>query len=100
MELIITNENSFDPTPRLKSSLIPINFVSFNRDDFNCFYKYTQTLLYNQKYCKNCFNQFVYDLTDYDLTDNNTYLDVCIDTHRICLCRERETKMVPDVDIA
>ena len=40
MELvkILNNENSFDPTPKLKSSPVPISFVSFNRDDNNCIY--------------------------------------------------------------
>ena len=39
MELINTNsENSFDPTPRLKSSPVPILFISFNYDENKCSY--------------------------------------------------------------
>ena len=34
----INEENSFDPTPRLKSSPIPIEFISFNIADENCIY--------------------------------------------------------------
>ncbi|CAB5199969.1 unnamed protein product [Rhizophagus irregularis] len=42
------DENSFDPTPRLKSSPIPIKFISFNKGDENCICcgeKYIQPLL-------------------------------------------------------
>ncbi|POG58843.1 kinase-like domain-containing protein [Rhizophagus irregularis DAOM 181602=DAOM 197198] len=42
------DENSFDPTPRLKSSPIPIKFISFNEGDENCICcgeKYIQPLL-------------------------------------------------------
>src|ERR1051325_2288206 len=73
MELTNTNENTFDPTPKLKSSPIPINFVSFNRKDYNCFNcgdKYVLTG-FIQRYCKNCFSQYVNDVTDY-----NKFLDV------------------------
>jgi hypothetical protein len=39
MEPVNANdENSFDPTPRLKSSSIPIEFISFNRNARNCVY--------------------------------------------------------------
>ena len=39
MEVVNTNycESSFDPTPKLKSSPVPILFVSFNEDK-NCIY--------------------------------------------------------------
>ena len=34
MELVNTNnENSFDPTPKLKSSPVPISFIPFNNED-------------------------------------------------------------------
>jgi hypothetical protein len=36
MEHVNTHENSFDSTPRLKSSPIPIEFISFNENDKNC----------------------------------------------------------------
>src|ERR1051325_2655591 len=89
MELVNTDvENSFDPTPKLKSSPIPILFVSFNEDDKNCFYcgdKYTWTLFYSQKYCKKCLSQYITDTTD-----NNTYLDTCIYTKNL-ECNEHET---------
>uniref|UniRef100_U9TJC3 Uncharacterized protein n=1 Tax=Rhizophagus irregularis (strain DAOM 181602 / DAOM 197198 / MUCL 43194) TaxID=747089 RepID=U9TJC3_RHIID len=55
MEIVNTNdENSFDPTPRLKSSPIPIKFISFN-----------------QKYCKKCLSRYINDITE-----NDIYLDV------------------------
>ena len=72
------DENSFDPTPRLKSSPILISFVSFNKDDLKCFHcgdEYTQTLFYKQKYCKKCLSRYIAETTD-----TNTYLDMCIYT--------------------
>ncbi|RIA95067.1 hypothetical protein C1645_758450 [Glomus cerebriforme] len=88
MELTNTNENYFDPTPRLKSSPIPINFIPFNKYDDYCFYcnnKYTETKLFRQKYCKNCFSQYINNIDD-----NNTYLDVLIGTllYRFSQCQE------------
>jgi hypothetical protein len=79
MEPVSTiEENSFDPTPRLKSSPIPIKFISFNKDDENCICcgeKYIQSLLsYKQKYCKKCLSSYINDTTDYNL-----YLDVLVD---------------------
>jgi hypothetical protein len=76
MELANTNdENSFDPTPRLKSSPIPIKFISFDEYDNKCIYcgeEYIKTLFcYGQKYCKKCISSYINDITD-----NNTYLDV------------------------
>uniref|UniRef100_U9UCA5 Uncharacterized protein n=1 Tax=Rhizophagus irregularis (strain DAOM 181602 / DAOM 197198 / MUCL 43194) TaxID=747089 RepID=U9UCA5_RHIID len=38
------DENSFDPTPRLKSSPIPIKFISFDIGDKNYVYIYTMDL--------------------------------------------------------
>src|SRR5581483_8373829 len=72
------NENSFDPTPKLKSSPIPILFVPFKQDVWKCFHcgnNYTQTLFYGQKYCKKCLSQYITDTAD-----NNTHLDMCIYT--------------------
>ncbi|UZO05150.1 uncharacterized protein OCT59_025510 [Rhizophagus irregularis] len=74
MELISTNDkNSFNRTPRLKSSPVPILFIPFDNDTFVCAYCksfYSQTL-FCQRFCENC-------LFDYakKLTDNNIYLDV------------------------
>src|ERR1051325_5095938 len=79
MELENTNvENSFDPTPKLKSSPIPILFVPFNRWNKNCFCcgdEYTLTLFFKQKYCKKCLSQYITNITY-----NNPYLDTCIYT--------------------
>ncbi|RIA87816.1 kinase-like domain-containing protein [Glomus cerebriforme] len=89
MELINTNdENFFDPTPKLKSSPIPILFVSFNLNDekcINCGDKYIQALFCKQqKYCKKCLSHYVTKITDY-----NIYLDVYV--HTINLeCSEHE----------
>ncbi|GES97118.1 kinase-like domain-containing protein [Rhizophagus clarus] len=71
----LTKENSFDPTPRLKSSPIPIKFISFNDRVFRCIYckeTYFQTLHCPiQKYCKKCLSNYINDITDI-----NIYLDV------------------------
>jgi hypothetical protein len=89
MELVNTNtENSFDPTPRLKSSPTPIKFISFNEYDKNCIYcgeEYIETLLcYRQKYCKKCLSSYINDITD-----NYIYLDVYIYTMDL-KCTEHE----------
>src|SRR5213595_608710 len=76
MKLVNTNdENIFDPTPKLKSSPIPISFVSFNWSDKNCIYcgeKYISApFAFYQKYCKKCLTRYLANITD-----NNIYLDV------------------------
>src|SRR6266542_1469396 len=80
MELAKTNnENSFDPTPKLKSSPVPILFISFNNNDYKCNYcglEFSKTIYRNQKYCKNCLTLY----TKY-LTDNNKYLDLNINNY-------------------
>ncbi|RGB35038.1 kinase-like domain-containing protein [Rhizophagus diaphanus] len=80
-------DNSFDPTPKLKSSPIPIKFISFNENDNNCFYcknPYTETLLFKQKYCETCLLQYI------NYVDNNhKYLDVLLTNSAVsCLCIE------------
>ncbi|GBC04169.1 hypothetical protein RclHR1_05550006 [Rhizophagus clarus] len=85
MEVVsINDENSFNPTPRLKSSPIKIEFISFDEYDTNCIYcgeKYIKTLLCSgQRYCKNCLSRYISDIADNDITDDNTYLDVYIYT--------------------
>ena len=79
MELVNANDkNSFDPTPKLKSSPIPILFVPFNEPDEYCFHcgkEYTETLFFFQKYCKTCLSRYITEITD-----NNTYLDMSIYT--------------------
>ncbi|GBC38311.2 kinase-like domain-containing protein [Rhizophagus irregularis DAOM 181602=DAOM 197198] len=92
MEPVSTiEENSFDPTPRLKSSPIPIKFISFNNGDENCICcgeKYIQSLLsYKQKYCKKCLSSYINDTTDYNL-----YLDVLVDLE--CNCYLTSTERV------
>ncbi|PKC62928.1 hypothetical protein RhiirA1_464475 [Rhizophagus irregularis] len=77
MELANTtnDENLIDPTPRLKSSPIPIKFISFNEYDVICNYcgkEYITTLsCVTQRYCKKCLSSYINDITD-----DNTYLDV------------------------
>src|SRR6266542_2144212 len=81
MELVNTNdENSFDLTSKLKSSPVPILFVSFNEDDENCIYcedKYTTTIC-SQKYCKKCLSSYINEITD-----NKIYLDVYLFTNNL-----------------
>src|SRR5256885_806297 len=88
MELVNTNsENSFDPTPKLKSSPVPILFISFNNDEDKCSYcgnKYSKTLQLKQKYCKNCLFWYIKYTTD-----DNIYLDVRIVTNNT-RCIEHE----------
>ncbi|GBB88569.1 hypothetical protein RclHR1_01510020 [Rhizophagus clarus] len=73
LEIINTNnENSFDPTPKLKSSPIPILFISFSglQDYCNhCGNEYSMAIAFNQKYCKICFLKYIEDT-------NDTYLDI------------------------
>ncbi|CAB5211673.1 unnamed protein product [Rhizophagus irregularis] len=75
MELVkLNDENSFDPTPKLKSSPVPIFFISFNWEDNYCIHcgeGYTKTIVGDQKYCKKCLS---YYLTN--ITNNNIYLDI------------------------
>ncbi|GBB93710.1 hypothetical protein RclHR1_02220005 [Rhizophagus clarus] len=76
MELVNTNgDDSFDPTPRLESSPIPIKFIPFNFLEENCGYcgeKYIEALFcWNQKYCEKCLSSY-----NNGITDNNIYLDI------------------------
>ena len=90
MELakILNEEISFDPTPKLKSSPIPITFVSFDKYDNNCIYcgeGYTSAFFsFQQKYCKKCLSSYLANITD-----KNTYLDVYFNT-RNSECSEHE----------
>ena len=80
MELINTNSgNSFNPIPKLKSSPVPILFISFNKKEDRCSYcenEYSETLLFRQKYCKNCLFWYIKYTTD-----SNTCLDVHVSTN-------------------
>ncbi|GES92474.1 kinase-like domain-containing protein [Rhizophagus clarus] len=88
MELISAKgKHSFDPTPRLKSSPVPILFIPFNYVD-KCNYcksKFSRTSTF-QLYCKNCLFDYVSKLT-YD----NMYLDVHIRTEET-QCIEHEPR--------
>jgi hypothetical protein len=71
------NTNNDDPTPKLKSSPVPILFIPFSNKDNECNYcgnKYSMTPLFGQMYCKECLFKFIKDTTD----DHATYLDVHI----------------------
>ena len=88
MELInINNENPFDPTPKLKSSPVPILFIPFNNNKDKCNYCgniYSWALHSYQKYCKICLFRYIKDITDRN--DVNTYLDVHIVTkNTLCM---------------
>ncbi|RIA93803.1 kinase-like domain-containing protein [Glomus cerebriforme] len=90
MELVNTNEeNSFNPTPKLKSSPIPITFVSFNENDKNCIYcgdKYIKARFsYEQRYCKKCLLLYITDITNND----SIFLDVYFHTRNL-ECNEHE----------
>ena len=86
MEPTVANDvNSFDPS-KLKSSPIPISFISFNFvwEESQCNYcgiNYSEALLFNQKYCKNCLSKYINHITD-----NNTYLDVHIHVYSCKKC--------------
>ncbi|CAB5208741.1 unnamed protein product [Rhizophagus irregularis] len=90
MELTkILNYDSFNPTPKLKSSPVPISFVSFNEDDSNCTHcgdEYVE-IACHQNYCKKCLSCYLANITD-----NNLYLDVYILTENL-KCSEHEISM-------
>src|ERR1700719_4380415 len=89
MELA-NNENLFVPTPKLlKSSPVQILFIPFNNNESKCKYcnnKYSITVYFSQKYCKNCLLQYIKNIknTIY-YADSNTYLDVHIRTKKQCI---------------
>ncbi|CAB5182280.1 unnamed protein product [Rhizophagus irregularis] len=73
------DNNTFDPTPRLKSSPVPVLFIPFKNDENMCNYcgdKYSVTLKFKQKYCKNCLFLYIKDTKG-----NDTYLDTYIITN-------------------
>jgi hypothetical protein len=74
---------------KLKSSPIPIKFISFDQNDDECIYcgeKYINTLR-KQKYCKKCFSCYLTNITD-----NNIYLDVFYTMDSECIEHEIKTK--------
>src|SRR5947199_41535 len=75
------NENSEDfinPTPKLKSSPIVILFLSFKEDEETCNFcgnEYSRTLLFEQKYCRNClfwYRKYINENTTDKATDKTT----------------------------
>ena len=73
-----SDENSFDPTPKLTSNPIPVLFIPLNHNESKCNYcesKYSVTQLL-QKYCKSCLFQYIKLTTGSNTAD--TYLDVHI----------------------
>ncbi|PKB94584.1 hypothetical protein RhiirA5_507556, partial [Rhizophagus irregularis] len=89
-----TNNNS---SPRLKSSPLPVLFIPFKKKEENCFYcknKYSQTLEFEQKYCRNCLFQYIKNVT-YN-TCNDTYLDTNIAANRCAKCIEHHTKNIQE----
>ncbi|GBB98720.1 hypothetical protein RclHR1_00330047 [Rhizophagus clarus] len=80
------------PTPKLKPSLIPIKFISFNENDYNCDYcgeEYTKALFSmsqgcRQRYCKKCLSSYLTNITEI-----NIYLDIRIFTRNL-KCNEHE----------
>ncbi|UZO00433.1 uncharacterized protein OCT59_011567 [Rhizophagus irregularis] len=88
MEFI--NENNFDPTPKLKSSPVPILFLPFNNEKLrcnNCENKYSATNLYKQKYCKQCLSSYIENITD-----NNIYFNVNILTNNEHCIKHKSTR--------
>src|SRR6266542_930719 len=89
MDLAKTNNENFNPTPKLKSSPMPILFISFYSKEDKCNYcrqDFSMTILKNQKYCKNCLTWYMKYLTD-----NEMYLDVHITTNN-SPCNEHEPR--------
>jgi hypothetical protein len=79
-----------DPTPKLKSSPIPIKFISFNNYDDVCIYckeLYEHILLTGQQYCKKCLSCYLTNITD-----NDIYLDVYYTMNSECIEHETNTK--------
>src|SRR5690242_20115798 len=62
----------------MKPNPVQILFVSFNENEDECRYcgnQYTETSNKRQKYCKNCFLEYVEHIKD---TNNNKYLKITI----------------------
>ncbi|GBB90454.1 hypothetical protein RclHR1_01740031 [Rhizophagus clarus] len=99
MELakIINDENTFDPTPKLKSSPIPIKFISFNVND-KCNHKHGITVKEPQiiQECyrnlkisifRQLFTGYVYDVISFNSEHSDLYNKI-IESERYCkLCK-------------
>ncbi|GBB87617.1 hypothetical protein RclHR1_14090009 [Rhizophagus clarus] len=85
MELMkINDRNTFGPTLKLKSSPVPILFISFNRNDtkcINCGERYiTAQFCDDQRYCKICLSNYLIN----NITDINIHLDIYYTTDLKC----------------
>ncbi|GBC47941.2 kinase-like domain-containing protein [Rhizophagus irregularis DAOM 181602=DAOM 197198] len=83
------DNNLFDPTPKLKSSPVPVLFIPFNNDEDKCNYcgiEYSKTQI-KQKYCKNCLFWYIQYITG-----NNTYLGVLISTNNSQCIKHKATR--------
>src|SRR4051794_31461830 len=61
---IVVNENSFNPTLKLKSSPVPILFIPFDESENICNFcenKYSETSHLHQKFSKNCLSKYLKD---------------------------------------
>jgi hypothetical protein len=81
---------NFDPTPRLKSSPVQIFFLPFNNEKLNCYNcgdKYSDTILYKQKYCKQCLLRYIKNIK------SNEYFDVKIIANNTpCIIKHEPTR--------
>ncbi|PKC58200.1 kinase-like protein [Rhizophagus irregularis] len=87
--MVLLKEISFDPTPKLKSSPIPITFISFDRRKNECIYcgeKYVHTLFTYQKYCRKYLSRYLTGIKD-----NNLYLDAHYSMNLKCIDHEIRT---------
>ncbi|PKC54891.1 kinase-like protein [Rhizophagus irregularis] len=85
-----TDNNPFDPTPKLKSSPVPVLFIPFKNNEEKCNYcgiEYSETLKLRQKYCKNCLFWYIQYITD-----NNTHLDARISTNNSQCIKHKATR--------
>ncbi|CAB4403374.1 unnamed protein product [Rhizophagus irregularis] len=84
------DNDPFVPTPKLKSSLVPVLFIPFKNNEEKCNYcgiKYSKTTELKQSYCKNCFFWHIKYTTR-----NNIYLDVIISTNNSQCIKHKATR--------
>ncbi|CAB5189658.1 unnamed protein product [Rhizophagus irregularis] len=85
-----TDNDPFDPTPNLKSSPVPVLFIPFKNNEEKCNYcgiKYSKSLKYDQKYCKDCLFWYIQYITG-----NNKYLDLRINTNNSQCIKHKATR--------
>ncbi|GBC00653.1 hypothetical protein RclHR1_03930003 [Rhizophagus clarus] len=76
---MITIHQNYQNLIPIKSSPISIDFIPFSQNDINCIKcgnKYSETLLFGQKYCRRCLSLYINNMT----SDNYIYLDLYIST--------------------